>query len=155
MKLSTINEWLSLIANLGVIAGIIFLAFELQQNSRMMQAQTRNELARGVSDLLATWYANPEVVDAIVKSNRREELTDEERFIHVTRSEASFRYWENVHYQYRQGMYDEVEFSTHLETMRRVIAGNPSFVDYWCDSRGMYSPPFAAEIDNFVEETMC
>jgi hypothetical protein len=32
MKLSAINEWLTFTANIGVLAGIIFLAIEIQQN---------------------------------------------------------------------------------------------------------------------------
>jgi hypothetical protein len=37
-----INKWLTLAANVAVVAGIFFLALELSQNSRMMHAQTRN-----------------------------------------------------------------------------------------------------------------
>jgi hypothetical protein len=36
MKLSAINDWLTLAANIGVLAGIIFLAMEIQQNTTAM-----------------------------------------------------------------------------------------------------------------------
>jgi len=32
MKLDKSNQWLALLANIGVVAGIIFLAFELQRS---------------------------------------------------------------------------------------------------------------------------
>ena len=33
MKLSNLNEWLTLAANLGVIAGLIFVALEIRTNT--------------------------------------------------------------------------------------------------------------------------
>ena len=52
MNLHKINEWLSLVANLGVIAGILFLAVEIQQNTEMMQSQTRDSMTEKQID----WY---------------------------------------------------------------------------------------------------
>ena len=42
MNLSKANEIISLIANIGVIASIIFLGLEMSQNTDMMRSQTRN-----------------------------------------------------------------------------------------------------------------
>ena len=44
MKISAINEGVSLIANIGVIGSIVFLGLEMQQNTEMMQSQTRNSI---------------------------------------------------------------------------------------------------------------
>ena len=44
MKISAINEGVSLIANIGVIGSIVFLGLEMQQNKEMMQSQTRNSI---------------------------------------------------------------------------------------------------------------
>ena len=38
MELDKLNRWLALAANIGVIAGIIFLAFEIRVNTRSTQA---------------------------------------------------------------------------------------------------------------------
>ena len=37
MKISALNEGVSLIANIGVIGLIVFLGLEMQQNTAMMQ----------------------------------------------------------------------------------------------------------------------
>jgi len=44
VNISKANEILPLIANIGVIASIIFLGIEMQQNTDMMQSQTRNSI---------------------------------------------------------------------------------------------------------------
>ena len=41
MKKIDVNQTVNTLANIGVIAGIIFLGFELQQNNRYMQEQAR------------------------------------------------------------------------------------------------------------------
>ncbi len=43
-KPSKLNERLTLIANLSVVVGIIFLAVELRQNTQAIEAQTRDSL---------------------------------------------------------------------------------------------------------------
>ena len=43
MNLEKLNQWLTLFANFGVLAGIIFLGFEISQNTRTMQAAAIQE----------------------------------------------------------------------------------------------------------------
>ncbi len=40
MKLNKSKQWLALLANIGVVAGIVFLAFELQQNNKQLELQS-------------------------------------------------------------------------------------------------------------------
>ena len=39
MQLERLNQWLVLLANFGVVAGIIFLGLEIQQNSAISMSQ--------------------------------------------------------------------------------------------------------------------
>ena len=43
MDIEKLNRWLTLGANVGVLAGIIFLALEIQQNSRLARLQFEDE----------------------------------------------------------------------------------------------------------------
>lgn len=43
MNLDSLNKWLTLAANIGVIAGIIFLGLELNQNTTAVQSASRQE----------------------------------------------------------------------------------------------------------------
>ena len=59
MKLSSLNEWLTLGANIGVLGGIVFLAIEINQNNALMESQARFnrlEVARGVPELILNNY---------------------------------------------------------------------------------------------------
>lgn len=38
MKPESINHWVTLVANIGVIAGIVFLVLEIQQNTAVTRS---------------------------------------------------------------------------------------------------------------------
>ena len=52
MRLKRLNEWLALLANLGVIAGVVFLAIEVNLNNLLMKSQTRSDIAQSITDVL-------------------------------------------------------------------------------------------------------
>ena len=155
MDSDRLNRWLTLGANLGVLVGILLLVVELQQNREMMRAQTRNEITQGALALLSLTATNQKLAELVVRSNNGEDLSPSERFMYISRSESVFRHFENAHYQYRHGMFDEVEYQKQLSTQESVISRNPGLVEYWCSFKSMYSEPFAAEIDKLLDEDAC
>jgi len=69
MKKIDLGQTIGMLANIGVVAGILFLAIELQQNNELMDAERRfNRLtiATGSLTLLAT---NSELAAAVAKLN--------------------------------------------------------------------------------------
>lgn len=72
-----------------------------------------------------------------------------------SRSEATFRYWENVFYQHRLGLFDETEYRAALKTMEAIIERNEGFKRYWCQDSGRFSEPFRDEINRIVAVGSC
>lgn len=155
MNSDRLARWLTLGANVGVLVGIILLIVELDQNRDMMQAQTRHELAMGIVDLLQTPANNEQLADILYRANAGEEMTPGETFQYQLRTNALFRYWEDVHYQYRVGLYDEAEFEKQREAWRVSIAQSAMAAKYWCQVRSLYSPDYAAEMDKLVPSNSC
>jgi hypothetical protein len=52
-----------------------------------------------------------------------------------------------VHYQYRLGLYDEVEYERQKAAWKATFANSVGFAHYWSEVRTLYSPRFASEID--------
>lgn len=155
MDSDRLNRWLTLGANVGVLIGIILLIVELDQNRDMMRAQTRNEITRATLDMLALWSASPALADAIVRANNGEELSPSEQFTVRARSETVFRLWENIHYQYRQGLYDESEFSASITTFSRILSQQPALMNAWCQTSTMYSVEFAEQLQSLLPGDSC
>ena len=150
MASANITRWLTLGANIGVVIGIALVLVELDQNREMMRAQTRNELAMGIVDLLQVPASNAQLADVLYRAHKGETLTPVELFQFQMRTNALFRYWENVHYQYRVGLYDEIEFSKQRGAWQASIISSRLSQEYWCRVRLLYSPEFMAELDKLV-----
>ena len=151
MDTRRLMRWLTLGANLAVVAGIVLLIMELEQNRQQMRAQTRHELAMGIVDLLQTLAANEQLADVFARALAGEPLTPTEQFQFRLRTNALFRYWEDVHYQYRLGLYDDVEFERQRDAWKASMSNSRLAVEYWCEVRSLYSPEFTAEMDRLVE----
>ena len=73
-----LNERLTLIANLSVVAGIVFLGLELNQNTGVMKAQAQANLtANRIS--FAVRMMDPVNADLVVKARGEDTLTASER----------------------------------------------------------------------------
>jgi hypothetical protein len=155
MDYERLNRWITLGANVAVLAGIALLIVELDQNHDTVRAQTRNEISQGELMLLSSMSGNKELTELLIRAGQGRELSDAERLMVTTQSESAFRLWQNVHYQGRNGLYDDEEFAKHVDTMRSVLSHSPWLVEYWCNNRQLYPVKFVAEIDGLISSESC
>ena len=110
MKFPKIDNWLSLVANLGVLIGVFLVAYELQQNRLATEAQTRSDISQMSYDSTLRWAESPEIISTLDKTQKGAELTDQEQLILLYIRGGQLRRWENTFYQYERGLFDEIEF---------------------------------------------
>ena len=67
MNLDDLNKWLTLTANVGVLAGIVFLAVELQQNTNISRANGYRENIQGISDWRSDVLTDPQLSEIFQK----------------------------------------------------------------------------------------
>jgi hypothetical protein len=154
MKLDQLNRWLTLAANLGVLLGIFLIIAELRQNARITQAQTRNDVSTELLDLLTPVYTDPQLADLLNRAEAGDDLNDVEAAQFRYRAQTMFRYWENVHYQYRVGLYDEAEFSNQ-EAAWRIFMTRQPYIELWCAQRATFSAEFVAAFDTLLPDQGC
>lgn len=118
----------------------------MNQNRELTRALIRHELSQGAIDYLAREATNADLAGIVRQAYDNEPLTATQgrRFRYHT--SAWFRYAENVHYQYRHGLYDQGEFETHKEVWRNLL-GVSAVRDHWCSSRETFSRDFRAEFE--------
>ena len=150
MSKERLMQWIALAANGGTIIGLLMVIMQLQQNRTLMRAQVRHELATTIVELLNSSASNGQLASVERRAGLGEQLTEDEQFQFRLRSNALFRYWEDVHYQYRQGLYDEVEYSRQKAAWKATFANSVGFLNYWFEVRTLYSPRFASEIDGLL-----
>ena len=104
MDSNTVNSWLTLGANIAVLAGIFVLAFEISQNTEMMQAEINQSRAE-LSMFEAEAMYNSEYIPAILTKLRRGDSISDveaERYVHLLR--GLHRNWDNQLRQHREGL---------------------------------------------------
>jgi hypothetical protein len=155
MSKERLIQWIALVANCVTILGLVLVIVQLQQNRILMRAQVRHELAGTIVDLLNSTANNSQLASVVRRGGIGEQLTDDEQFQFRLRSNALLRYWEDVHYQHRLGLYDDVEYSRQKEAWKTTFANSVGLVSYWCEVRPLYSPLFASEIDGLLPPHSC
>ncbi len=150
--LSKINEWVSLLANIGVIGSLIFLGLELRQNTDMIQSQTRDAMTEKQMQFYRGLYENDDVADLwVLARNFPDDIEDgtsdfwKWRFYWLTQ----LRMWENEWYQYQRGLFEEDEFLNRLELWRGIV-NQTKYTEEWKTLKYSFSPTFQAILDGLI-----
>ena len=152
MNMSKANELLSLTANVGVIASIIFLGVETQQNTDMMKSQTRNSIVENQLTFYESVIDNPDFAAVVSDLRLDAELyqpgsTERTRYHFFAMSQL--RMWENEWYQYKMGLFDEEEFNSRVNTWKTNI--NVSInQNIWKSIRNDFSEDFRVYLNNLM-----
>lgn len=76
-----LGQTINTLANVGVIAGIVFLGVEIQQNNALLGSQARTDRTVIRLDSGNQLVGNPHLIDAIVKDRASEPLTPNEEYL--------------------------------------------------------------------------
>ena len=76
MKKIELGQTITILANVGVISGIVFLAIELRQNNELMEQDSRVSRAASLGSTYALFADNPELAEIVVKSRSGQVLTE-------------------------------------------------------------------------------
>ena len=120
-----------------------------------MRSQTRNDISQGIADFLLVGGSDAQVASLRRRAEAGEKLTPDEDQQYYLMLAANLRIWENIHYQYRHGMFDDTEFESELVIWRFIVNSNKYFPTAWCLLRAFYSTEFSAEIDQLLEDNPC
>ena len=151
MKISAINEGVSLIANIGVIGSIVFLGLEMQQNTEMMQSQTRNSIVENQLSVYEKMIENPELFDIADKRSANLDVADAERQqLHVFIL-SQLRIWENEFYQYQIGLYASEEFKARKIWWGRIMR-RPVNLQTWRVEQETFYPDFRIYMNELLDE---
>jgi hypothetical protein len=113
--MSKLNNWLTLLTNMAVVAGIVFLAVEIQQNNELLQSQVREMQAVSIQaattsdqDFLLVIGSDPVTAQMWSAYLRTPETLAEDQLIQGSYLMASLlRRLESIYLQKRLGSLSE------------------------------------------------
>ena len=151
MKKLDLGQTITILANVGVVAGIVFLGLELRQNNQFLGAESRYNLLQNRQNVHLMVIQDDDVADLLVKARTEQELTETEneqlRWYYVLMLAS----WDYDYQQYRDGLVDEDVVPTRQWV--RSFKEDRRFFRFWQDTKEDYSADFVAWMDeNIVNE---
>ena len=151
MKNIDLGQMIQIVANVGVIAGIAFLAFELRQNNELLEAQAReavHERRTNGNLLLAT---TPDLTDIFAKVDAGEGLTRSESLRLSAFNRATLASMEWQYGEYRRGRLSLSDLALPSWTVGFSGGGvSRGLGDTWVEWKRQATPDFIA----FMEENV-
>ena len=160
-KTERINKWVTLGANLGVLIGLVVLIMELDQNSDLVRAQIHQARADNFVAHRMNLADTELLLPAIVKfraAGGPNDVTALSKLDPVERERLRRYYgallagYDNLYFQYRNGLLDEDFYSVRVVTTVRRLA--PLWSKLGLIKLGAENPrvtkSFATEIERII-----
>lgn len=148
MKNIDVGWTVQIIANLGVIAGIVFLVFELQQNNAQLAAQSRFNYYQNRIAEYRFIAENGEVIELVMRSGSGEPLSAVDSNRVVQRMMGLITGWEYEFGEYEQGRISEEEFN--VAGKKQVYQSVRALGPVWESYRSTAPRSFADFVDRNI-----
>jgi hypothetical protein len=121
MKKLDLSQTIAVLANVGVIAGIVFLGLELRQNNKLLRAQAGYNLYLNRAEGRNEMFGDPEIAELVVRAESGEPLSLVDARRLRARTERTFLAWQWEFGQWVDGNLAEGELP--IESYRRTLKG--------------------------------
>lgn len=153
MTLDSLNRWLSLMANIGVLIGILFLAIEFRQNSEYMALQLEFEQPTQKIFDINRDLQNPETARIVAKSIERPgELTFHEGLVASSFVLNMLNEWEDRYLIQKTGLKGEIHWQTHIEENIEWALGSQFAVEVYKSNVEAFEDEFVEYVDGLLPE---
>ncbi len=151
MKKLDLGQAINTLANLGVIAGIVFLGFELQQNNELLQVQARSNFQGARLQVNTSMTESPWLPDIFAKVQAGEALSAAERIRLQSHHQVILTV---VQWMYEDSA--DLGVEAPADRFRALFRGEtltPLIEETWETYKNTVSPEFAEWMDeNVVNE---
>ena len=157
MDSNKLNKWLAVGANIGVLAGLVFLALEIRQSNRIAIATTEITVRESFGSSNETVYTNPEFAALLAKARKADAaFSDAEHEMLDYFISRMMNIWIQIDRAYANGMVSKTTLGVAIEDMKWTIDTYPSLrsmFDEWADTYPSSSETeLARELVQYLEE---
>lgn len=159
MNTDSLNKWLTLSANVGVVIGLVLLLIELNQNSDLLRAQIHQSTSDAHVWMKETDANSEYLLPALEKfrlaggtnnPDAMDSLTPIEAARVRLSMEAAHQDYDNLFYQYQRGYLDEEYYRYRIVPTIKELAPWWQKLDIF--ESGGRRPSFDAEIHRLISE---
>ena len=155
MKKIAFGQTIGILANIGVIAGIIFLGVELQQNNELLQTEAGYKLLQSRIAIRNRIIDQSNFAQLLVKVSSSQPLTATEEIEINAFIDLNFLEWQWQHQEYVEGRIDEI--NVPIAGLRRIFAGQSVgniprsvWLSRWEEFKAILTPEYVKWMDENV-----
>jgi len=142
MSLSDLASLGSFVSSVAVVVSLVFVGFQLRQNTRAVVAQTSQSHAMNWTQLAAPYLESADLARVWrLGLSGMETLTEDERVRFIIAANALFRFSEASRLQWRHKQLDNVHWQ-NIESFLRDYASQPGIAQFWAARRHVHSTEF-------------
>ena len=150
MKSKQLNDWLQVMASIGVVLGLMFVALELRENSKVATEQGISAMSGAYSNFLSR-LDDPSARDIMIRAMEETDefsLEDSMQLMSLylellNGAEADFVIGES------RGLSSDISVTEAMSTS--VWLSNRHGRAFWKNTRVLYTPEFAALVDSGMD----
>lgn len=129
MNLDKLNQWLSLLANVGVLVGLVFLIAELNQANRIAVYTAESTRSTQFLGMNTSRIENPEIIAKLMQPNP--EFTDIEWVQALYTARQQINTWIDAENAVINGLLSETTRRGVFNDIDVVIAEMPGLIPAW------------------------
>jgi len=135
----------------GVIITLLYLSFQIRQNTKVARGATRQAISDATVDLASEFSGDTGLGELLIRSLEGQSLTKPEALRLHARGFREMKHFENIYYQLRQGLMPEAEWSGYRQNLLLLLTV-PAYREYWDTESFVYSREFQSEVKSILEE---
>ena len=152
MKRISVSDTIQILSNIGVLAGIVFLGYEIHQTTVTIRLAAADSQAASFYQLDMQVATSPQLARLMVQTDSGPALTPGENIQVSEFALALARTWEQAQYQYLSGALDENLWLGERALMKRSIGVWKYMQAYLKANEAFFTPEFNAEVQTIMQE---
>ena len=152
MDSERLNRWMTLGANIGVLAGIIFLAFELQQNTVATQLEAASNFQNSFNEIELLIASNPEFPELLRKWREGEDVSATEQLRLGVFYNNVLRQWQFLHFQFLYDAQSADMWEANRAFMANIFSEDRGLLNHWRETRRHFNPEFNSVVESITAE---
>jgi hypothetical protein len=147
-----LNQWMTLVANIGVVAGLMFLGYEIQANTAALRSDTYQGFIEASFSFADTTMQYAKELTAMEQKDF-EELSLEEQRIFTGYALKTFATIESSFLHHRAGSLDDDVFEARMAGSTGLFLRNRLLMDAWERRVISSTPEFREYMDKRIKAT--
>jgi hypothetical protein len=152
MNWDAIGTIAEIVGAAAVVVSLIYLSFQVKQNTKVSRASTRQALADGAQRNAADLIENDDLARLFVDALDGKAVKPHETLRLEARCFRDLRFWDNAYYQYTEGLLSEKEWQAFRENLKLLLQF-PYFHQFWQSYQMIFSEPFREELNSLTDQT--